>query len=236
MTQSTPSQLRGAFAKVERARVHIEDFEREIDQFSDDQFDAFDIRCKPDKENYVLTLPPIDSLEIPDTARSIIGESANSMRSALDYLVYELAKKNQGKEIKRTQFPVFDDLQTFRKKSATYLQGLRQNQVDRIEKLQPYNNVIWTRFLVELSNLDKHRHLVSVTQSGGVNRIVLSQKEAVDSIAPQKTVKNIDGTDHHLLIYGNRINVSIGGFPAVEFLRLILANVRHTLRSFRGDF
>jgi hypothetical protein len=42
------------------------------------------------------------------------------------------------------------------------LKGVSREHVALIERLQPYQGCTWTKRLKELSNLDKHRHLLRV--------------------------------------------------------------------------
>lgn len=92
----------------------------------------------------------------------LIGDSVNSLRSCLDYLVGELAELDSGSRKPRTQFPVEALPEAFQRKKNTFLNGLNTAHIANIESLQPYNGIDWTAKLARMSNWDKHNKLVLV--------------------------------------------------------------------------
>jgi hypothetical protein len=95
----------------------------------------------------------------------LMGEICYNLRSALDYLVFELAILDSSAEQSGTQFPIIDTKEDFvRDAERRWLKGISPSHVAAIERLQPYNGCNWTRLLRECSNPDKHRHFM---RSGG---------------------------------------------------------------------
>jgi hypothetical protein len=114
-----------------------------------------------------------------------IGEIAHNLRSALNYLVYQLALLNPANRPetvardKRLQFPIFTDVSEYRRNGESTIRLLTPKHKAIIEGLQPYNSVssislptidlsersgrrsplFW---LEEINNMDKHR-LIHVT-------------------------------------------------------------------------
>ena len=103
---------------------------------------------------------PHPSTWLPQEAQAIVGEIVHNLRSALDNLVWLLAYRNCGHEVKQTQFLIVETRTDFDKQQPRRLKGLTNDQVDTIEKVQPYNGDDWLRLLADLSNPDKHRHLL----------------------------------------------------------------------------
>jgi hypothetical protein len=114
----------------------------------------------------------------------IIGDILHNARSALEYLVYELAIFDSGPSffdpdpvtgwVKRTQFPIFDSEPEFKSKGIPMLVGLNSSHQAMIERLQPYYGVkAGPRHplvaLRDLSNVDKHRVVHAIVAL--VNRI-----------------------------------------------------------------
>jgi len=82
------------------------------------------------------TLPPFGKRRLP-LVSILIGEICYNLRSALDYLVYELAILDSSKRQDGTQFPIDDTPEKFSKHKRSWLKGLNSNHVAAIEKLQP---------------------------------------------------------------------------------------------------
>jgi hypothetical protein len=102
----------------------------------------------------------------PALASAVVGDIVVNLRSALDHLVWGLAKPER--RGKHTKFPIHcrnseKDMKLF--KAA--LAGVPKGAADAIERMQPYHGPGEPRdrplaVLAELVNEDKHRSLVSV--------------------------------------------------------------------------
>jgi hypothetical protein len=91
----------------------------------------------------------------------VIGEIVYNLRSALDYLVFELAGLDSGCIIEGTQFPIERSQKSFKwRVRGGWLDVLNAAHVAAIEALQPYRGCQWAAVLQNLSNPDKHVHLV----------------------------------------------------------------------------
>lgn len=104
----------------------------------------------------------------------ILGEAVQNMRTALDYLVYELALHSlSGKKLRaRTQFPIATTATSYFKTGRKQVWPLLGEHRRRIRKLQPYQfsgdpNSTALATLNRLSNTDKHRLLLTVTRMIG---------------------------------------------------------------------
>jgi hypothetical protein len=80
-----------------------------------------------------------------------IGEVCYNLRSALDYLIFELAKLDSCAEQSGTQFPIIDAKEDFEgrgkriflKEGINLLKGINLAHVAAIEQLQPCNGCQW---------------------------------------------------------------------------------------------
>ena len=117
----------------------------------------------------------------PPTFSILIGEIVYNLRASLDYLVFLLALVDSGVEQNRTQFPIYDSDQDFRRNAPTRLCGICDSNVGRLEALQPYRSIKWTRTLRDLSNPDKHRHLTMLSREGQQVLTVKKHEEGYDT-------------------------------------------------------
>src|SRR5690349_16309366 len=99
--------LEGCWAKIERAREHLEPFKREMDEAAEQHpFRAvthFDPNTGIARYGIQQVLP--SSLRIAVMA----GEIIHNLRSALDYIVFLLAKANNVTPTRWHQFPIYAD-------------------------------------------------------------------------------------------------------------------------------
>ena len=95
------------------------------------------------------------------------GEAIQSLRAALDHVVYAISKRNRGK----SQFPIFTDPCEFQVRGKPLIRGVPPAIRALIEKAQPYEHTPShpsrdiLAALNKLSNLDKHRTLATVACS-----------------------------------------------------------------------
>lgn len=104
----------------------------------------------------------------------ILGEAVQNMRTALDYLVYELALfALAGKTLRtRTQFPIATAVENYFTTGRHQVRPLLGEHRRRIRKLQPYQSSgdpkdTALATLNRLSNTEKHRLLLTVTHMIG---------------------------------------------------------------------
>ncbi len=120
-------------------------------------------------------------VEANPTFAVIVGETVQNIRSALDYLIYELVRHTRGRKPRlQTQFPLYVAAGDFygRRYQIKELPGeLRR----RIRKLQPYQfpdpGTHPLAVLNKLSNADKHRLLLATTTRLGDISMVIERSE-----------------------------------------------------------
>jgi hypothetical protein len=168
--QAQPEQLLcDAEAKLDRAGEHLKTFMKEARLFREKDSHTVTADTNKYSRAYVLQVVP---KKVPPRLGAIAGDVLNNLRPTLDYLVYALAYLDSGgKPQDGTQFPICDKASFFKEKKGIWLKGLSPEHVATIEGLQPYDGrkeQIWLRWLRDLHNPDKHRHLsVMATEIGG---------------------------------------------------------------------
>lgn len=103
----------------------------------------------------------------PDSIALLIGDCLQNLRSALDYLVWELCLSAKREPGKHNAFPVCKSPESFKKrvKEDRLLDGVPEEAAAEIERLQPYQSGDlreYTRLWVlnELTNINKHRRIL----------------------------------------------------------------------------
>lgn len=177
----------------------------------------------------VIELP---ELPAPDPKWSIlVGESVYNLRAALDYLVYALAHLDSGSPQERTQFPIFQKSEHFKANSRGYLKGVSQDHSKAIEALQPFAGEEpgsdWLARLAELSNPDKHRHLVATVVANELQAELEAQKQP-DSVRISGRILLSPGP---VIVFDEESNT-----PVVDLLRSLAGRVKQTLDQFAPDF
>ena len=149
--------------KIGRAKEHAELLEAELTRYFDGK--PCQIVAKYDK-NGNLFCKLVVSVPIPDKISLIIGDSLQSIRSALDYLVWELALAAKTEPGEKHAFPVCATHKAFKDEIRRgRLSGLPEAMIAKIEALQPYHrgenweaSVLWV--LNQFTNINKHRRIL----------------------------------------------------------------------------
>jgi hypothetical protein len=159
-------RARGIQAKLDRAKKHIAELNREIGIFLDGNHYAVSPYFNADTRHCEWILDRAD--EIPIAFSAIVGECLQNIRSALDYLIWQLVIANNGSPKSGvTGFPIANDFHGYC--SANFkrkITGVRPDIVTAIDQLKPYkggNDLLWQ--LHSLNNMDKHRLLLSAASA-----------------------------------------------------------------------
>lgn len=154
----TGHPLDDARARVERASKHLTEVASEIEAYRRREYERILV-----EHDAALNLPNVtvsrDTAFLPHALFLAVSDCIHNLRSALDFLVFELTLYDSGKIQKDTQFLICDNPESFQKRKRKRLVGLSDAHVNGIELYQPYNGAEWTRILRDISNPDKHRHL-----------------------------------------------------------------------------
>lgn len=224
--------LADAYVRLERADEHLREVHALAQQICTAQAEATRVQVAPGMTLLPGELGQLCSVESANTPISgrlsvLVGDSVNCLRSCLDYLVGELAELDSGSIKSRTQFPVEQSVEAFRKRRKSFLNGVNDAHVTHIELLQPYNGTSWTNKLAHMSNWDKHNKLVLVAHDYIVSGTI-TMGETSDAgempIQPQISLQP-----------SLRIQLQ-DGLQLLETLDEVRAGVASTLEHFMPDF
>jgi hypothetical protein len=170
----------------------------------------------------------------------LVGEICYNLRSALDYLIFELAKLDSGAEQRGTQFPVVDTKNDFEgRRTTAFLKGVNASHIAAVEALQPYMGCNWTARLRDFSNADKHRHFVV---TGGETRITVHSSldtdlSKIQGVTFQRSAPHpLTGDEVQMKVHIAGTVTFDDGSPILETLQELKNNVARTLGDFKPDF
>ena len=158
-----PPNLRGCRAKIEWARRHFDTFRRHADAFFALNPYVAVVRSDRGGSRYLVRIQNPPTMPGDEWAL-LIGDCVHNLRSALDYLVWEMAGADP--QDRTTMFPIFIDAQRYREDAHERLRKVPEDVRAVIEKLQPYHtadpakSALWA--LQVLDTADKHQ-LLTVT-------------------------------------------------------------------------
>ena len=165
-TQEPPSQLADALARVAQARANYVAFGNEMQVFWHEyvrgmlkgfEGDAFTMRLRHPRES-----------EVSGPPRVLVGQIVENLRSALDYMVFELSALNEEEFNQRTpQFVIAEDESSFRRQARRRLRYLSDEQKGFIEQIQPYHGNRVLGLLGQMAGAGKHRRLLTVRDNTG---------------------------------------------------------------------
>jgi hypothetical protein len=224
--------LKNAYVQWDRAAEHIRDLEIIASEVCEIEGKSTVANVKdevalPVYAKDLFTIVRKANTPIPPRCNILTGEAINCLRSALDYLVANLAELDSGAVQPRTQFPIESTSDGFTGKRNSFLKGINQPHVAIIEGLQPYNGCEWTKDLARLSNLHKHNDLVPV-QHDVLYAIHLDPIPRAESEISRYKVN----VGFHAVLYIGLDN----GLPLIETLKKIELQVSYTLAAFGPEF
>lgn len=229
--------LDGAWLRFSRADKHLTEAHGLVHQFAQTckQHIVADNETDPEHPTFSLKAP-----DLPVMLPVVVSDAIHNLRAALDYVVFELARKDSGKVQDGTQF-LIEDVKVdplkpnrgFDAKAGKNLTGLSGKHIGMIEDFQPYKGVNWTKSLRDISNPDKHRKLTVIDKSG---HFTLYYRGRGELAAQKPLVINPDEweVDASYLIYVSPPDLSE---PALmPTLNNIQTGVCQVLELFKAEF
>jgi hypothetical protein len=164
-----PPSLLPVYYKMYRAGTHLKELQSELQGYFHD--DPGQLVAEPQTAADSITATFQMKSRMPARLPIIAGDCLQNMRSALDYLVWELVRAEGEEPGKHNMFPIcptedaFKDALKSRGKRSGNLAGVNEDAVAMIDRLQPYRlgedweqSIIFT--LNELTNINKHRRIL----------------------------------------------------------------------------
>ena len=165
-SEGVAASLAGPRRKLAWANDHIASLDNEIGTFFGGGGYSFGSDFDQETEDHVVTLRITE--EAPLLRWSpMVGDVLHNLRSALDYLIYQLAIEGSGQDpppnYRELQFPIFtreDGNRGYDRLAPKQIKGVPGPAQALLKTVQPFDDPsdpLWT--LRELSNADKHRTL-----------------------------------------------------------------------------
>jgi hypothetical protein len=233
--------LYGAELRLARARRLIGTMNRQYQQWANAHKDS-GWNKRFEKETGNLTLTPAFSgarhVYVPRISITL-GETAYNVRSALDYLVYSIARaSNRGIEVSGIQFPIEDsDARYWMRwtgkdpKSGRdvpkWLNKIPKDVADNLAHCQPFSHCRWAELLRDISNPDKHRHLTTLN----ISNTFISDRPVLGVIDTK--------TNRHTFHLRGQIEVGVSlqtGEDIIDAAKLVESEARALVRSYAGRF
>ena len=128
----------------------------------------------------VSELPPMEKMSL------VLGDALHNFRSSLDFLVWSLSNLDGRSPAhpRSVYFPCVLDKKSWPKKSKS-LEAIPINFLNRIADVQPFNangEITPLQLLVELSNQDKHREILSSIASASTFSVDISTQGKTNSL------------------------------------------------------
>jgi hypothetical protein len=188
--------LEGSHAKRNRAETHLKAIEQRIGEFLEGDPYPVTVEPYPEEGRYLVKLVNPKSLPAQELAL-LIGDCVHNMRSALDYIVWELAGADPSDRV--SMFPIFDDEAKYKSGGARRIKRLPAGPDGPralIERLQPYkagkqarSSALWA--IEDLDAADKHKLLtVTVPATRGLTVHFSRQVNAAIGINPAATLEH----------------------------------------------
>ena len=168
-TPEPPKQLADARARIEQANDDYISFVKEMNNVWYELIGGMLKGFDGETENYVMQLPnPRKLIEVKGKPNVFAGQVVENLRSALDYMVFELSELNDP-NLKPTtpEFVIAKSESDFRRRAEKRLKHLTEEQRGFVEQLQPYRGNWLLGVLAKMAGAGKHRRLLTIRDTTG---------------------------------------------------------------------
>jgi hypothetical protein len=174
MKNTVGELLNAPWLKIERAKHHIHDLNREMDAFLAERPYALVYRDDPDTRHRLVCIKT--NKAIPEEFSLMLGDAIHNTRSALDLLIFGMVGDKAPPDA-RVQFPFCKRKETLDATlKNTHVQLAGKKVIDAIKALKPYpgGNELLSG-LNALDIADKHKLILPVGRFGDLTPEMLNQ-------------------------------------------------------------
>ena len=166
----TPQQLEDALARIEQAKENYLSLADEAEKFLYNYVKGMVKGINPTTGIHTLQLRHPKDRILRRTPVVLVSQIVENLRTALDYMIFELSALNKPDLNEREpHFVISDSKKKFYQQAKTRLRHLTAEQKSFVEQLQPYNGNKMLALLGELAVKGKHRSLLSITDITGLD-------------------------------------------------------------------
>ncbi len=166
----TPPQLDDALARVGQAKENYVSLAGEIEDFLYNYVKGMVKGYSRETGDFHMQLRHPRESTVRGRPVVLVSQIAENLRTALDYLVFELSLLNEPELNERVpQFVIADNKEEFERQAKTRLRYLIPEQRRFVEELQPYRGNGVLALLGELAIQGKHRRLLSLRDTTGLD-------------------------------------------------------------------
>jgi hypothetical protein len=226
-----------SLARLQRAEEHLSNLRTVVASVKQAQENAIICEFDPNPPHKLKVRGPKYVPNIPPIVGILIGEVCHNLRSAMDYLVFNLAWLDSGRPQDMTQFPIEDSQKKFAKrKTMGWLKGINDTHIGELETLQPFRGCEWTKILQDLSNRDKHREFSRIYADMQAKGVFVDDPRFWELISPVRAaVHPVQGVVNVKLDFAIKIEFP-DRMPVVETLEIVKAGAADALDEFKPDF
>jgi hypothetical protein len=172
--------------KVIRAKEHLKSLQGENIRYFEGK--PGDVVTEVEDTTGRLILRFVAVTPVPAVVPIIIGDAIQNLRSALDYLVWELVLAANNQPTDKNTFPICTSPDAFKDQlSRGRLTGIAPNALAEIEALQPYHygqncEFATIRVLDAFCNINKHRRVLLTVLAAHMSRTEFTSSESGSSV------------------------------------------------------
>jgi hypothetical protein len=184
LTQATT--LDGVRLKLERARAHATELDDMVQSILSATGEVITREASVNPSEAIFRISDVPRVD--PMCSAIFGEGIYNLRSALDHLAWQLVLLDGGSPNESTQMPLYDSERDTkgRQRVPNIKPGIgRSDILSAIDQIQPYRRggrwVDQLSVVNELSRIDKHRLLITVTTMLNTDSLFWGLPEGVPS-------------------------------------------------------
>ena len=165
-----PPELEDASARVDQANRDYVAFAHEMNEFLYRYVKGMLKGFDPDTGHFIMQLRHPKCRNVKGRPAVLIAQIAENLRSALDYMVFQLSVLNDPNlKEHEPQFVIAHSAKDFERQAKRRLRYLSGEQKSFIEGIQPYHGNGTLGLLGEIGGPSKHRRLLSVRDNTGLD-------------------------------------------------------------------
>ena len=165
-----PPELADALARIEQAKENHISLAREMDEFLYRYVKGMVKGLDRESGHFVLKLRHPKESNVTGRPKVLVAQIVEHLRTALDYMIFELSVLNEPDLNERVpQFVIADSESEFDRQAKNRLRYLTDEQKSFVEQIQPYHGNGRLSLLGELAGRGKHRRLLSIRDNTGLD-------------------------------------------------------------------